>query len=204
MRARGSTGVEPRLPSAHYPVAPTMQWRSTRAHAETAGQLEPGWSSKSACFTDRTDTRSGPSAWFWCRLVQAVRHSHRSKLRVHAPTPARACVFSHRHSAVLCTVRHCVAGGRPFRRPLCAAFPLGAANTSVCPPGFSKIGTAAACASAVTARGFSEDSYRGNATYADRPSGCFCSLGFSYSFYFNDDPTGASWPVAYPQCAGAS
>jgi hypothetical protein len=84
-----------------------------------------------------------------------------------------------------------------LRAPLCAGFVFGADNTNACPPGFSKIGTAAVCASAAAAAGSPSVS---SVTYADRPSGCSYAAG---SVYFNDHPTGAPNPAYKPLCAGA-
>ncbi len=68
---------------------------------------------------------------------------------------------------------------------MCAGFVDGALNTNACPPGFSKIATAAACASAAGVLG---RSYLGVTNTADWPSGCY---GLSPKVNFNDYPAGA-------------
>ncbi len=87
---------------------------------------------------------------------------------------------------------------------LCAGLVFGAANTNACPPGFSKIGSEAACASAAGALG---RKYVATLTYDGYPSGCF-ALGTSGGglprVYFNDHPTGGLGPNfdTKPLCAG--
>ncbi len=90
---------------------------------------------------------------------------------------------------------------------VCAAMPtaaglfFGAANTSGCPPGFSKIVLAPACASAAVAVGWT---YDGTATHPAQPSGCILSTGVPSDVYFNADPTDAPNPISQPLCAGAA
>jgi hypothetical protein len=101
-------------------IEPAVAWRtlsmqscSTRVRAEEAGKLEGrsrGPAQAHASRAHRTDSPSGPRARVRCRFGPGCApHSDCSKLRTHAHPPARPCVRAHRHSAVLCTVRRCVA-----------------------------------------------------------------------------------------------
>jgi hypothetical protein len=91
------------------------------------------------------------------------------------------------------------AGGR-LRAPLCAGFKDGADNTNACPPGFSKIVSAAACASAAGVLG---RTYGGIVNIADVPSGCYAAT-IVVNVLFNAHPTGAPTIFLKPQCAGAA
>jgi hypothetical protein len=82
------------------------------------------------------------------------------------------------------------------------AYVLGASNTNSCPSGSSKIGTAAACASAAAATvGLT---YVGSATNLNSPSGCFHNIANPpFVVVFNDAVPGAADKFVQPLCAGA-
>jgi hypothetical protein len=92
--------------------------------------------------------------------------------------------------------------GGPLRAPLCAGFADGALSTNACPSGFSKIGSAAACAGAAAAVG---RPYLGSVTDASAPSGCNTYVtgdGAAYAVGFNTHSTGAPASNLKPLCAG--
>ncbi len=135
-------------------------------------------------------------------LVQAVHRTPiaASSARTHTHPRAHACVrIDPPPCCALCGVAR---RRRPLRQPLCAAFPLGPSNTNACPPGSSKIVTAAACESAAAARLTSFGWGKENSSFS--PSGCYMYYRSGYIYKFNDHPTGAANPTNQPLCAGAA
>jgi hypothetical protein len=119
-----------------------------------------------------------------------------------APACTRARALDRRrhgaeYSHAPCAHRAALRGGwADHCAPLCAGFVDGAANTTACPPGFSKIGSNAACAGAA---GILGRTYGGSVNTADYPSGC----NYYYDYVsFNAHPTGAPSPDVQPLCAG--
>ncbi len=143
------------------------------------------------------------------RSVRALRYCHRRRRSGDAAACTRTRALDGVGMAPSTRVRRArivrpLRGGRAakLRAPLCAGFVIGAFDANYCPPGFSKIVTEAACASAAAALG---REYKNPTADTQSPSGCILKVYFgTISVLFNAHPTGE--PSAYAQllCAGAA
>jgi hypothetical protein len=157
-----------------------------RAIVEREGQVRRQWRPRSAL-------RTVPA--IPCACAQA-----------HCVAPMRLnvlCLFirNAKRSAQRHALRQsCMRCARRQDSVVCAAFALGGAGSSACPPNFFRLDTADACSNAaVVARA----TYGGIVTLPGLPVGChWVTLGGT--FYFNADRTGVANVYAQPVCAGAA
>jgi hypothetical protein len=130
-------------------------------------------------------------AWPFCSRLGA--RTHRRRLNVLRLSQCKA------HSAQ----PHALRQNRARRQDpvVCAAFALGVAGTSVCPPNFFRLDTAEACNNAAAVSG---TTYGGTVMLPGLPAGChWVTLGTS-TVYFNALTTGAANVFAQPLCAGTA
>jgi hypothetical protein len=128
------------------------------------------------------------SEWYWPHtslrgaLRQTVGQLKAQSAQPHALGQNHAC-FARHHDPVVC-----------------AAFALGGAGSSVCPPNFFRLDTVDACNNAAVVAG---TTFGGIVTLPGLLANCiWVTLGST--FYFNAHPTGAANVFAQSLCAGAA